>query len=170
MMKRRLQKFAQTKKLYGKVSKFSTFRKTPKIVYFKLLNENAKTPFRASLGGAGYDLYSSTEVNIAPYSRKLIPTGVSIEIDAPNTYARIAPRSSLSIHGIDVGAGVVDRDYRGEVFVLLINTRQQGITIGKGDRIAQLIFEKTQNISLIRREQLSNTERGSGGFGSTGKS
>jgi dUTP pyrophosphatase len=84
------------------------------------------------------------------------------------TYGRIAPRSGLAVSGIDVGAGVIDLDYTGEVKVLVINTNNTPYNIDIGDRIAQLIVEKIATPVIIQVEALDNTARGSMGFGSTG--
>ena len=96
----------------------------------------------------------------------LIPTGWKFKLP-PGTYGRIAPRSGLSLKGIDVGAGVIDRDYRGEIKVLLINNSAQPFAVNKGDRIAQLICEKIV-YPYIKEDILDYTTRGDKGFGSTG--
>ena len=89
-------------------------------------------------GSAGYNLHSSEETVIAPHSRQLVATGIAITVPA-GTYRRIAPRSGMSVkHCIDIGAGVIDEDYTGEVKVLLINHFDKDYQIRTGDRIAQL--------------------------------
>lgn len=133
------------------------------------LTEGAKAPFRASKDAAGYDLYSNEKVIVNPYQRKLIDTGFSMKIPE-GCYGRIAPRSGLAVKkSIDIGAGVIDRDYRGPVKILIINNGRESFHIEKHDRIAQLILERhiITNVKIV--EQLEETERGEGGFGSTGQ-
>ena len=136
----------------------------------KLLVEGAKTPFRANKMDAGADLCSVEDAIITPLERKAIGTGISIEIPE-GYYGRIAPRSGLAYkNGIDVLAGVVDSSYRGEIKVILFNTdKENNFEIKKGERIAQLIIEDHFNFEFDVVEELTYTERGSGGFGSTGK-
>jgi dUTP pyrophosphatase len=112
-------------------------------IKIKLLNEDAKIPTRANLTDAGADLYSSENVEIDTGCRKLISTGIFLEIPE-GYYGRIAPRSGLAVkNGIDTLAGVIDSSYRGEVKVALLNTDKDfSFHIKKGDRIAQLIIEK----------------------------
>lgn len=133
----------------------------------KLLTDNAQAPKPGTPGSAGYDLYSVEDVTIEPHCRKLIGTGIAIEI--PSTcYGRVASRSGLAVkYGIEVGAGVVDSSFRLEVKVLLYNHGDTSFSVTVGDRIAQLILENiiTPEVTII--EDLSSTER-SGGFGSTG--
>lgn len=110
-------------------------------------------------------------VPIHPRGMRRMPTGLVVAIPAGH-YGRIAPRSGLAVkHGIDVLAGVIDSDYRGEIQVILINHSDQTVHFRHGDRIAQLILEKATRPKLVavdRIEDLGNTERGAGGFGSTG--
>ena len=136
----------------------------------KLLVEGAKTPFRANKTDAGADICSVEDAIITPLERKAIGTGISIEIPE-GYYGRIAPRSGLAYkNGIDVLAGVVDSSYRGEIKVILFNTdKENSFEIKKGERIAQLIIEDHFNFEFDVVEELAYTERGSGGFGSTGK-
>jgi dUTP pyrophosphatase len=125
---------------------------------------------RANPTDAGMDLAASEDKSIPPLSRAIISTGISIEIPA-GYYGRIAPRSGLALkYGIDVLAGVVDSSYRGEIKVILYNTDKEEIfSVRQGDKIAQMIIEKHYNFDLLETEDLSSTERGSGGFGSTGR-
>lgn len=134
-----------------------------------LNNENASMPTQANSSDAGWDLYASEDRCIAPLHRGLIKTGVSLEI--PNGYAGLIwPRSGLSVkHGVDVLAGVVDAGYRGEVGVCLFNSSEIKLEISKGDRIAQILFQNVPQFQLVEFDQLSSSERGSGGFGSSGK-
>ena len=136
----------------------------------KLLVDGAKIPLRANKTDAGADLCSVEDTMITPLERKAIGTGISIEIPE-GYYGRIAPRSGLAYkNGIDVLAGVVDSSYRGEIKVILFNTdKANSFEIKKGERIAQLIIEDHFNFEFDVVEELAYTERGSGGFGSTGK-
>lgn len=134
----------------------------------QLLCENAVVPVRSSEGAAGYDLAAVEGGHIEPMGRLLVRTGISIEIP-PGLYARVAPRSGLATkYGIHVGAGVIDRDYRGEVRVLLFNFGNERFTFEPGDRIAQLILEKIHTPIVLVKDSLTDTDRGSSGFGSTG--
>lgn len=134
----------------------------------KLLTPDAKVPTRATEFSAGLDL-SSIEDTVVPANKWIaIPTGISIQIPK-DCYARIAPRSGLAFkYGIQVGAGIADSDYTGEIKVILFNHGSSDFEVKKGDRIAQLIFEKIYTDSFIEVEELDDTVRGSGGFGSTG--
>jgi len=137
----------------------------------KLLSNLAKLPRRASAGAAGYDLYSTENVCIYPGKRATISTGIAIRMPE-GVYGRVAPRSSLAVkHGICVGAGVIDPDYRGEIKVLLFNhSKNHQYQVNEGDRIAQLILEKYETPLIVQMfGDLDETERGQGGFGSTGK-
>ena len=133
----------------------------------KILKADAQIPLRASNGSAGYDLYACDDIVILPMNKALIPTGLAVEIPE-GCYGRIAPRSGLSAKKfIDVGAGVIDRDYRQEVKVLRFNFGVEVYFVKKGDRIAQLILERIETPDVIVVSELSATTR-TGGFGSTG--
>lgn len=135
------------------------------------LNPNAKIPKRSNPQDAGADLHSLEKAMIHPFERKLISTGIAVEIPEGH-YGRIAPRSGLAVKsGIDVFAGVVDSTYRGEIKVLLFNSdKSNTFFVEPGDRIAQLIIEKHYNFEFVEVvEDLSETSRGTDGFGSTGK-
>jgi dUTP pyrophosphatase len=136
----------------------------------KLLNSLAKLPRRASAGAAGYDITSTEHVTIYPGTRGLVSTGVSVKLP-PGVYGRIAPRSGLAVkNGIQVGAGVIDADYRGEIKVLLFNHSSDHLfEVSPGDRIAQLICERCELPDVIQTDELDETERGEGKFGSTGR-
>ena len=138
-------------------------------IKIKKTNDLARIPIRANLTDAGADLYSTESLIIPPLSRTLVKTGLIKEVP-DNYYGRIAPRSGLAFkNGIDVMAGVIDSGYRNEVGVILYNTDQfKGFEVKIGDRIAQLIIEAHYNFEFEETSQLSDTERGSGGFGSTG--
>ena len=132
-----------------------------------LRGPNAQLPTRSSALAAGYDLYSAESVSIPPRMRKLISTEVSISVP-PGTYGRIAPRSGMSVRGVDIGAGVIDADYAGEVKVLLINNGEADYEVESGNRIAQLILEKHAIADVCAVEFVQPTERGENGFGSSG--
>ena len=137
-------------------------------LFVKRLNGHGYIPKRGSDGAAGYDLYAAEDVCIQPQCRGLVGTAISIKVP-PGTYGRVAPRSGLSVkHEIDVGAGVVDEDYRGEVKILLINNSTKDFHASKGDRIAQLVLEKITNPEVKEVLSLDSTDRDDGGFGSTG--
>lgn len=132
--------------------------------------ENATIPTKGSLGAAGYDLYAFVEninVDIQPGDRKLINTGIQISIPKC-CYARISPRSGLSVKGIDISAGVVDSDFTGHIRVLVVNNSKEVFTVKHGDRIAQMIFERIINPVFLETKSLDLTDRGDNGFGSTG--
>ncbi|XP_021826450.1 deoxyuridine 5'-triphosphate nucleotidohydrolase [Prunus avium] len=134
----------------------------------KKLAEKAVLPSRGSPLSAGYDLSSATETKVPARGKALVPTDLSISVPE-GTYARIAPRSGLAWkHSIDVGAGVIDADYRGSVGVILFNHSDVDFEIKEGDRIAQLIIEKIITPDVVEVEDLDSTARGAGGFGSTG--
>lgn len=132
----------------------------------KLLYFDSFEPYKADPGSAGYDVFSVENLEILPRTRQLVKIGISIQIPR-NYYLRCAPRSSLSVKGIDVGAGVIDSSYRGEVCVLLINNSENPFIVKVGDKIAQLIMERCSNTNILVSSYLTNTSRGSGGFGSS---
>ncbi|KAI9233354.1 MAG: dUTP diphosphatase [Podila humilis] len=134
----------------------------------KKLSEKARIPTRGTKHAAGFDLYSSTAMTIPAQSKAVVPTDISIAVPE-GTYGRVAPRSGLAVkHFIDTGAGVIDYDYRGPVGVVLFNFGQKDFVIEEGDRIAQLVLEKVLLCDAVEVEELDSTERGAGGFGSTG--
>lgn len=137
-------------------------------IYFKKLHDDAVVPTRGSEFAAGLDLSSVESVVIEPGDRAMVATGLAVII--PNgTYLRIAPRSGLAAkHGIDVLAGVVDSDYRGEIKVILANFGREPFAVMPGERIAQAILEKCVIADVETVEELSDTDRGTAGFGSTG--
>lgn len=138
------------------------------VLEVKKLSRNAILPTRGSAFAAGLDLYSISSQLVPKNGRALIKTGLSLAIPA-NHYGRIAPRSGLALNsGIDIGAGVVDSDYRGEVCVLLFNFGEADFLVAEGMRIAQLIIEKISIPTVIEVDSLVDTSRGVGGFGSTG--
>ena len=130
-------------------------------------------PVYETLSSAGMDVRAALNetVTLQPLERKLIPTGLFLEI--PHGYeVQVRPRSGLAYkNGVTVlnAPGTIDADYRGEVGVLLVNLSNEPFTIASGDRIAQLVVAKVEQIEWKPTDQLSETERGEGGFGSTGK-
>ncbi|CAB03175.1 dUTP diphosphatase [Caenorhabditis elegans] len=138
-------------------------------VRFTQLNENAQTPTYGSEEAAGADLYSAEDITVPAHGKCCVSTGIQMELPF-GYYGRVAPRSGLAAkHFIDVGAGVIDSDYRGEVKVLLFNFTDNAFEVKKGDRIAQLICEKIGHCVYEAASELENTDRGAGGFGSTGQ-
>ncbi|XP_021725562.1 deoxyuridine 5'-triphosphate nucleotidohydrolase [Chenopodium quinoa] len=134
----------------------------------KKLSDKAVVPSRGSPFAAGYDLSSAVELKVPARGKALVPTDLSIAVPQ-GTYARVAPRSGLTWkHSIDVGAGVIDADYRGPVGVILFNHSDVDFEVKIGDRIAQLIIEKIITPDVFEVEDLDSTVRGAGGFGSTG--
>lgn len=135
----------------------------------KKLVSHATLPHRTTPGAVGYDLHSSEGYVILPGRRAVVSTGLSFEIP-PGVYGRIAPRSGLAVkHGLAVGAGVVDPDYTGEVKIVLFNHDDKTFVVKPGYRIAQLILERCETPDVEEIETVSETERGDGGFGSTGQ-
>ena len=137
-------------------------------VYIKKLEESATIPTRATDMDAGYDLYSIKNGIVTAGGRKVVSTGIAIAIPPPY-YGRIAPRSGLAVkRGIDVLAGVIDGGYRGEVGVVLQNLSDEDFPYKKGDTVAQLILEQCKTIGWVELEELEDSIRSDGGFGSTG--
>jgi dUTP pyrophosphatase len=138
----------------------------------KIKTLSGQLPQYETAGSAGMDIraYIEEPVTIAPGKRALIPTGLFMEI--PEGYeVQIRARSGLAVkHGIGLtnGIGTIDSDYRGEIKVSLINWGEEDFTVNNGDRIAQIVVAKYERAQLVQAEELSETERGSGGFGHTG--
>lgn len=140
----------------------------------KKLKNNAKLPTRGTAGSAGLDLYACIEksVTISPGELKLITTGIAIELPDSSCAAFIYARSGLGVkHGICLsnGVGVIDSDYRGELCVGLCNVSDKPYTVMPDERIAQLVVAPVIIPELVEADALGETERGTGGFGSTGK-
>lgn len=139
------------------------------VLRFKQLDPRATLPTRGSSFAAGLDICSIADITIAPHQRSLARTGLAVAIP-PGFYGRVAPRSGLAAkHGLDVLAGVVDSDYRGELCCVLYNTSDSVITLPSGSKICQLIVEKIVTPEAVWAVELDETARGAGGFGSTGK-
>ncbi|UYC36391.1 polyprotein [Black pepper virus B] len=130
------------------------------------LTPTAKIPEKSTPGSAGYDLRADHAATIQPRERKIINTGICIDIPG-GVYGRIAPRSGMAMRGIDVAGGVIDSDYYGAIKVILVNNKGFYDKIEKGERIAQIIFEKILNPTLIEGNITSTPARGEQGFGST---
>lgn len=143
-------------------------------VKIKKVREGARIPFRATEGSAGMDLYACVDGYkiICPGDLLTVPTGIAIELPNNQCAAFIYARSGLGIkHGICLsnGVGVVDSDYRGEVCVGLCNVSDKPYVISDGMRIAQMIVAPVCTPQIVEVDELSDTQRGTGGFGSTGK-
>ena len=140
----------------------------------KKLRENAKIPFRATEGSAGMDLYACIDepVTLGGGEKAVIPTGIAIELPSAELAAFVFARSGLAIkHGIGLlnSVGVIDSDYRGEVMVGVINQISTPYTIQPGERVAQMVIMPVSMMPTQEVCDLDETERGAGGFGSTGK-
>ena len=147
-------------------------------IFIKKLDSNAKMPTRAHDNDAGWDLYCIEEVTINGGERKTIKTGISLAMP-DNWRGLIWPRSGLAVkNGVDVLAGVIDSGYRGEVKVCLFNStiplplfetaQDVAVSFKAGDKIAQILFEKIDDVLLVETDTLSETDRGEKGFGSSG--
>ena len=134
-----------------------------------LVGEGGSLPAYASAGAAGADLRASEAVVIAPGGRAAVATAVRLQIP-PGHVGLVWPRSGLAVrHGIDTLAGVIDSDYRGEVRVVLVNHGDAPFRIGRGDRIAQLLLQRVERAAFVAVPSIDDTDRGRGGFGSTGR-
>lgn len=139
----------------------------------KLLREGARLPHLATDGAAACDLYAllSEPVTLAPGQRYPVPTGIAIALPDKNSVAVVCARSGLALkQGLALanGIGVIDSDYRGEIFVAIINNDKESKTIENGERIGQLMILPVIVPEYEVVSELDETERGSGGFGSTG--
>ncbi len=146
----------------------------PLVVRVRRLPHGADLPLpeRASAGSAGLDLRAAieTEQVLQPGERSLVPTGLALELP-PGWEGQVRPRSGLAVrHGVGLlnTPGTVDSDYRGEVKVLLINLGEEPFTLRRGERIAQLVISPVARVVLESADQLTTTDRGAGGFGSSG--
>lgn len=143
-------------------------------IKIKKLNEKAVIPHRATEGSAGADLYACIDkaVIIEPNQLVKIPTGIAIELENKNYAAFLFARSGLGVkYGITLsnGVGVVDSDYRGEICVGLCNVSDKPYTIEPNERIAQIVIMPVVCANFVEVDELTNTQRGDGGFGSSGK-
>ena len=150
--------------IYPQKVTISFFQKPKKFLY-QLLDQ---FQISGSKLAAGYDLKSAYDYIIPGMGKIIAKTDISIRVP-DGTYGRVAPRSGLAAKNhIDIGAGVVDQDYTGNIGVVMFNHAQEDFEVKKGDRIAQFICEKIEYPELEEVASLSSTERGEGGFGSTG--
>jgi dUTP pyrophosphatase len=139
-----------------------------RLLSFKRLDPKAVLPARGSSLAAGLDIYAIEELTIRPGERVLARTGLAVAIPE-GYYGRLAPRSGLATQkGLDTLAGVIDADYRGEIRCLLCNTGDETINLPAQSKICQLIIEKIITPTAVWADEISDTDRGSGGFGSTG--
>lgn len=143
-------------------------------VVFEKISDAAKLPIKGTENSAGFDIYCAETMTIPAGGRSLVSTGLKLEECPSDIYLRVAPRSGKACKGFDVGAGVVDSDYRGEVKVLYINTTDSDVEVEEGERFAQLIptmIRQDVRCSWKGQESIESfisKERGEGGFGSTG--
>jgi dUTP pyrophosphatase len=134
--------------------------------------EGLELPAYATAGSAGLDLRAAESLTLKPGARALVATGLAIALPE-GCEAQVRPRSGLAVkHGITVlnAPGTIDSDYRGEIKVPLINHGSDDFQITRGDRIAQMVIAQVERVELFEVETLQGTERGAGGFGSSGKS
>jgi dUTP pyrophosphatase len=138
-------------------------------IKIKKLNSDSTIPFYAHIGDAGMDLYSCEDYILKSGERHLFKLSIAAEF--PEGYVvLIWDKSGLAAkHGLTVLAGVIDHSYRGEYGVVLLNTSDQDYEIKRGNKIAQLLIQKVEQAEVEEVQELSDTERGEGGFGSTGK-
>ena len=144
------------------------------VLKIKKVRENGKVPQRATKGSAGLDLCAAIEEPITLKSGEtaLIPTGIAIALPSEEYGAFVFPRSGLAVkHGIGLlnSVGVIDSDYRGEIMVGVINQVKEEYTIQPEERIAQMVIMPVSVMPTVEVEELDETDRGAGGFGSTGK-
>lgn len=138
-------------------------------IKIKKLNPKAILPDYSHPGDAGLNLYSLEDYELKPAERKDFSTGISIEIE-PGYVALVKDRSGLAVKsGIHTMAGVIDAGYRGEYKVVLINHGQQPYQVNQGDKIAQLLIMPVEQVKIQQVDELSDSYRSNGGFGSTGK-
>ncbi len=136
------------------------------------MGESEFLPERRTEGSSGWDLRAAVhvEVVIHPLERAIVPTGIALSIPR-GTEGQVRPRSGLAAdYGLTIvnTPGTIDSDYRGEIKVILINLGKEKYTVKRGDRVAQIVFAKVQEVSVNPVTDLDSTKRGSGGFGSTG--
>ena len=139
------------------------------MIQVELVNEDATMPTRATDGSAGLDMYACQSAVIEAGKRTLVDTGVSIAI--PHGYVGLIwPRSGLALKkGLDVGAGVIDSDYRNVIGVLLFNHTDDPYRVEPGDRIAQILIQPAVMVQPVQVSSLNQTDRGQSGYGSTGR-
>lgn len=143
-------------------------------VKYKLLDPRAKAPAYATPGAAAADLCAVLDapLTLEPGQRAMVPTGLAIELPGPDCVALVYARSGLAIkQGVTLSncVGVIDSDYRGEIKVGLVNLGAAPVTLAPGERVAQLCIAPVWQAAFTSAEELSDTDRGAGGFGSTGR-
>ena len=143
-------------------------------VKYKLLDPRAKAPAYATPGAAAADLCAVLDapLTLEPDQRAMVPTGLAIELPGPDCVALVYARSGLAIkQGVTLSncVGVIDSDYRGEIKVGLVNLGAAPVTLAPGERVAQLCIAPVWQAAFAPAEELSDTDRGTGGFGSTGR-
>lgn len=143
-------------------------------IKIKKLRENAKIPKRATNGSAGMDLYACIDepITLAPGQLAVVPTGIAIALPDNSCAAFLYARSGLGVkHGICLsnGVGVIDSDYRGEICAGLCNVSDKPYTIEPDERVCQMVIAPVLTPDVVEVSELDNTDRGKGGFGSTGK-
>lgn len=143
-------------------------------VRFRLTRPGAKTPFYATPGAAAADLCAVLDapLTLPPMGRTMVPTGLAIQLPGPEYVALVCARSGLAVkHGLALsnGVGVIDSDYRGEIQVGLVNLGSETYTLQPGERLAQLMILPVAQAAFVQADTLDETERGAGGFGSTGR-
>lgn len=141
-----------------------------RVLKFKKLTEMATIPKYATEGSAGFDLHSAEDIVLQPKETKIVKTGLSCEIPV-GCEMQVRPRSGFAVENnilIKNSPGTIDSDYRGEIGIILYNYGIIAVKISCGDRIAQGIISEYARVDIEETEELSETERGSGGFGSTG--
>jgi len=140
-------------------------------IQIKLLDPGLPNPRYQHDGDAGLDLSSRIDLVLAPGERAMVPTGIAVAIP-PGYAGLVLIRSGLAArHGIQCvnSPGLIDSGYRGEIAVIMLNTdKRDSFVVSRGDRIAQLVFQRVEEVALVKVDQLDRTSRGEGGFGSTG--
>lgn len=138
------------------------------IIKIKKVHQNAKIPKYALPGDAGMDLFAIEDKTVKPNEIIAVKTGISIEL--PNNYVGLIwDKSGLALKsGIKTMGGVIDSGYRGEIAVILTNLSKDAYEIKRGEKIAQLLIQKIESAEILEVNELNNTERNEGGFGSTG--
>jgi len=143
-------------------------------VRFRLTRPGAKSPFYATPGAAASDLCAVLDepLTLPPMGRAMVPTGLAIQLPGPEYVALVCARSGLAVkHGLALsnGVGVIDSDYRGEIQVGLVNLGSETYTLQPGERLAQLMILPVAQAAFVQADALDETDRGAGGFGSTGR-
>ena len=143
-------------------------------VRFRLTHPGAKAPFYATPGAAAADLCAVLDapLTLPPMGRAMVPTGLAIQLPGPEYVALVCARSGLAVkHGLALsnGVGVIDSDYRGEIQVGLVNLGSETYTLQPGERLAQLMILPVAQAAFVQADTLDETDRGAGGFGSTGR-